>query len=164
MSSDELKDEGKRMRKGDEEGEKGDVKKSRQMDTTTRKGSGVEREDEMMEILKQLALNLREENEAISLDVKDIKSEQRIYAEELKELRAENQKLREENEAIRKESEQTKKQVRELSTRLDYLEKEKKKDNVIVTGLDIDAEEPEMLKLAMGKKVEETLQIQQLRS
>ncbi|CAG9827953.1 unnamed protein product [Diabrotica balteata] len=64
---------------------------------------------------------------------------------------AKNQKLKKENKAIRKESEQTKKEVRVLSTRLKYLEKEKKKDKVIVTGLDIDADESDELKSTMGK-------------
>ncbi|CAG9831559.1 unnamed protein product [Diabrotica balteata] len=79
MSSNKLTDEGKRMRRGDEEGEKEDFKRSRNVDRTPIKGSGVEMKDEMMEILKQLAL-----------DVKHIKRNQRVYAEELKEFRAEN--------------------------------------------------------------------------
>ncbi|KAF5273229.1 hypothetical protein FQA39_LY07560 [Lamprigera yunnana] len=98
-------------------------------------------EEELMDILKQLAV-----------DVKDIKRQQRIYAELLKAFRSDNERLRKENESIKKESE---------ITRTDYLEKEEKKDNVVVSGVRINAQEPErvfesmknMMKTALNIKV-----------
>ncbi|CAG9829935.1 unnamed protein product [Diabrotica balteata] len=81
------------MRRRDKEREKEVFKKSKKVDLMPIKGIGVEMKDEIMEILKQL-----------TLDVKDIKRKQIVYAEDLKELRAEKQKLKKENEAIRNKS------------------------------------------------------------
>ncbi|KAF5273804.1 hypothetical protein FQA39_LY00919 [Lamprigera yunnana] len=79
-------------------------KKSRKTPRTPRKTVKKEESNKMMDILKQLAV-----------DVKDIKREQSVYAEELKALRSDNERLRKENESIKKE------EVRELYGWIYYL-------------------------------------------
>lgn len=148
MSSDELTDEGKRRRESNYATDIQSFKKSKKLMRTPTKKEERDKDDKIMEILQQLAV-----------DVKDIKREQKIYTEELKKLREENEKLRNENITIRMENEQTKKEMKELGDRIEWLEKEKKKDNVVVSGIKMISQDPEVIKKDMQKVLSEALNL-----
>lgn len=147
MSSSELTDEGKKRRGGFEEEDNEVFKRSRRIQRTPVKKE-EDKTDKMMEILQQLAI-----------DVKEIKKEQKTCMQELIELRKENEILKKENETFRKESDQTRKELRELSNIVDILEREKKKNNVVVTGLRIDTQDPEILKGTMKSMLTRALDV-----
>ncbi|XP_050508105.1 uncharacterized protein LOC126885561 [Diabrotica virgifera virgifera] len=64
-----------------------------------------------------------------------------------------------ENEEIKKENEQAKRDVRNLTSRVEYLEKESKKDNVVITGVKIDTQDSDILKEVMENLIEKTMNI-----
>uniref|UniRef100_A0A6P7G7N1 Uncharacterized protein LOC114338714 n=1 Tax=Diabrotica virgifera virgifera TaxID=50390 RepID=A0A6P7G7N1_DIAVI len=148
MSSDELTDEGKRRREEGEDDESDPFKRSRRVERSPEKTGADRKIDRVMKLLEDLAS-----------DVKDIKREQGIYAEEIRALREENKKIMKENEEIKKENEQAKRDVRNLTSRVEYLEKESKKDNVVITGVKIDTQDSDILKEVMENLIEKTMNI-----
>lgn len=69
-------------------------------------------------------------------DVKDIKDEQKAYKEEIQQLKIENDQIRNENKEIRKE-------IKEIKTKMDKMEKEKRKNNIVIHGIEINSEKQE---------------------
>lgn len=72
-------------------------------------------------------------------DTKEIRADQKNYQEELKQIRRENGKLKEENENIRKEA-------NVMKTRIERLEKDRIKNNIIVTGMQWESKDRKKLK------------------
>lgn len=52
-----------------------------------------------------------------------------------------------------KESEYSSTDVRDFNNRIDWLEKEKKKDNVIVSGLKIETQDPVIIKYTLSNMI-----------
>lgn len=78
--------------------------------------------------------------ENMTKEVALIRTEQREFNEELRRLKDENETLKKENEKIKEESVQTKKVLVDLQTRIEFLEKEKRRNNLIISGLKIETE------------------------
>ncbi|XP_044745166.1 uncharacterized protein LOC123307027 [Coccinella septempunctata] len=66
--------------------------------------------------------------EVLMNDIKEIKTNQREYQEEMKRMKEENEKSKRENQMLKIE-------VKNIKTRLDNMENEKRRNNVVVSGL-----------------------------
>lgn len=76
--------------------------------------------DRVLEMLQQL-----------TLDVNQIKLEQSKTNKEFSEMRVENEQLRKENNKIKEENCMIKKEIQSINTRLEQLEKEKRRNNIV---------------------------------
>ncbi|KAK9712294.1 hypothetical protein QE152_g24954 [Popillia japonica] len=65
---------------------------------------------------------------------------------EIKRLTGENEELREENEVIRKENREIKEELKEQRRLMNIYEKDRKKSNLVLTGMTMGTEDPRALK------------------
>lgn len=154
MSSDgSLTDEGKRRREGNS-GETYELfKRSKKIiRTPDRKREEKEDNENKLDQIMKTLLNL-------ATDVKDIKNEQRTYSEEIKLLREENKKMMEENEKIIKENKEFKKELQEINARLEQVEKQSKKDNVVVSGVTMNTYDKDRIKEKIKNLFKQHLQV-----
>ncbi|KAF2887642.1 hypothetical protein ILUMI_18532 [Ignelater luminosus] len=100
------------------------------------------------------------------LDMKDLKNElkqirikQKECNEELKELKRESNMLKEENKIFKKNIE-IKTELKETTKSVEILEKEKRLNNVVVTGLKVDTSNSLALKEAMNDFVKQHLEVE----
>lgn len=152
-------EEGKRKRWGpDEEGSSDSVKKSKKSSSTPEKKrspgttKSKEKEDAKLDQVLSLLQNL-------TLEVNQIRQDQREYNEEIKKLKLENETRKQENSAITKECDEIKKELRETNIRLEQLEREKRRNNVVITGLTIANSNTTELKQEMEKFIQQKLEM-----
>ncbi|KAI4467852.1 hypothetical protein MML48_2g00014220 [Holotrichia oblita] len=93
-----------------------------------------------------------------TVDIHQMREEQETY-KELGILRKENEGVRKENARIKEEYALIKTNMEVLKERLVFLEKEKRKLNVVLTGIDIDFYQPEDLKSKMEEFIEHKLKV-----
>lgn len=118
---------------------------ARSPEKTSKNDDKIEKMMNMMQTMNQTLANL-------TTEMKEMRKEQREYKEEVKELRKENQKMKEKNEQL---------QCRniDLDDRLRRLENEKRRNNIIIQGIKIDADDKKVLKEASENVVERYLGI-----
>lgn len=114
--------------------------------TSGRMGDNIEK---MMKMMEKMGDKMEEMNR----EIKKTREEQREYREEMKQLRKENQKLMEENGKM-------KKIITELDNRLERLENGRRKNNIVVQGVRIETNNPEVLQNTIGNFLEKELQIE----
>ncbi|KAK4872005.1 hypothetical protein RN001_016129 [Aquatica leii] len=141
-------DDGKRKREVHDEKES--IAKSQKM----HKSPAISQQNE--EKLDQI-LNLLQN---LTLEVNQIRAEQREFQTELIELKAENKIIIKENANLKKDYEEMKKELRNTNTRLDQLEREKRRNNVVITGLKIENNKPENLKRKIKDFMQQKLGIE----
>lgn len=143
MDSDDYSaDEFKRKRDGEVEEEI--FRKSKRIQRTPKKGEGLENEDRLDKLMNMI--------KDLITEVKEIRREQQEYREGLK-------ILKEENAVIRKENEELKNVVKGLNTRMEQLDKKSRKNNIIVTGLEIDANDGNKIKENISSFMQQNLEI-----
>lgn len=95
----------------------------------------------------------------LTLEVNQIRTDQRKYNEEINKLKLENETIRKENNVIKKECEEIKTELRDTNTRLEQLEREKRRNNVVVSGLIIDNSNPADLREGMKNFIQQKLEV-----
>ncbi|KAI4463165.1 retrotransposon gag protein [Holotrichia oblita] len=110
------------------------------------------RADEKMDRMLEMMENMTKE-------VALIRTEQREFNEKLRRLKDENETLKKENEKIKEESVQTKKVLVDLQTRIEFLEKEKRRNNLIISGLKIETEKTEERKAEINGFIRRELNV-----
>ncbi|KAK4883927.1 hypothetical protein RN001_000198 [Aquatica leii] len=124
-------DDGKRKREIHDEKEI--IAKSQKMHKSPAKSQqNEEKLDQILNLLQNL-----------TLEVNQIRAEQREFQTELIELKAENEIIIKENANLKKRLRRNEKKLRNTNTRLEQLEREKRRNNVVITGLKIDNNKPE---------------------
>lgn len=103
-----------------------------------------------------LLINLVKE---LTVDTRQIKQDQEETKNEIKKIREENKQLMRENQEIKEENKSMKKHINEMEQRLERLEKEKRGNNVVVNGMNIDTADNKILKQAMERLFEKQLQV-----
>lgn len=88
--------------------------------------------------------------EEVMKDIKEIKQDQKQYYQELNKLKQENEMLKEENKKI-------KEKMNQIEGRLRSLEKEKVKNNIIISGLEIKEKDKTGLKHDIEYFIERTI-------
>lgn len=139
MESDEYTSEENKRRRNSRDTE--DVfRRSKKIMRSPRENKGEEKNWEtLMNMIKE-----------IMKDTKEIKLEQKNFQEEIVRMKQENNKIKEENREMKKE-------MKEMRDRLERMEREKIKNNIIVSGLEINAINGKELKEEIEKGITEKI-------
>ncbi|KAI4458825.1 hypothetical protein MML48_7g00006827 [Holotrichia oblita] len=126
--------------------DEGGKRKKSTKDKQTKRTPDTKHEDDdrlgkIMEMIRELKVDLKAEIRSIGTELKEIVQEVKI--------------LKQENITLRNENEQLKKEVYLINEKI---EKEKRKNNVIVQGIRIDTNEPDLLKEEMHQFMENELE------
>uniref|UniRef100_A0A1Y1M2F4 Uncharacterized protein n=1 Tax=Photinus pyralis TaxID=7054 RepID=A0A1Y1M2F4_PHOPY len=155
-NEDSSTDEGKRKRSKDEEEGSEDSSISRKETSSPDKkkihrspGKMEQKENAKIDQILGILQNL-------SIEVNQIRTDQREYNKELKKLKEENEMIRKENNSIKKEFKEMKEQLDETNERLERLERERRRNNVVVSGLELD-NDPSSLKEDIGNFIQQEL-------
>lgn len=105
--------------------------------------------DEKFEKILKLMQEMKTE---IKDEMKQIREDQKSYAMEMKKLKEENEDLRKENESIKAE-------LTEIKQNMESIDKEKRKNNIVLSGLKMDTNNQADLKKDMENFFQTNLQL-----
>ena len=131
MSSDEYTDDGKRRREESDEEEKQHRKVKKIFRTAVKNRDRNNKMEKVMETLQTLTEEIRE-----------LRKEQREYIEEMKDIKKENEILKQENSELRRKTDQ-------LEERVSKIERERRRNNVVIHGLKSEDQEEDNLKVVI---------------
>lgn len=146
MDSDDYTSEDSKRKRGEEDETFNRSKKTSRTPDKSQKNEGK------LDHLISLVQSLITETKQIRADQQDMKNE-------IKKLREENEKILMENQVINAENKNIRQKNRELEDRLEMLEREKRKNNVIINGMKMDVEDKKVLKEVMENMFEKEMQI-----
>lgn len=126
-------DEGKRKR--DNEIGRDIFKRSRRTIRTPKKGETQDNKEGSMEEIKEMMRNIFEE-------IKEMRKENKEYQEDMKLIKQENEKLKLEIENLRNRIEK----METIEQKVEKIEQDKRKNNLVITGLKINAKNNEEIK------------------
>lgn len=138
-------DDQARKRKTEGEEMEGASERSKRLIRTPKKthSGNEDKLDLILNAMKQMKTDLTNE-------IHQIREDHRVFAEEVGKLKLENAKLKNENKEIREELE-------EVKLTVERLDKERRKNNVVINGLKIDVEDKTTLKSYIEKFMEQKL-------
>uniref|UniRef100_A0A6P7FC70 Uncharacterized protein PF11_0207-like isoform X1 n=1 Tax=Diabrotica virgifera virgifera TaxID=50390 RepID=A0A6P7FC70_DIAVI len=134
-------DEGtkRKMREGDNENEEREEHaKSRKLSTNSPQKKYESKLDTIIEMMSKL-----------SNDVTEIKKDQKSSKEAIEQLIEDNRKLKNENKHLKQENKEIKEELKEIKENMEFMEKQRRKNNVVMNGLTIDTYEQGAIKEAM---------------
>lgn len=108
--------------------------------------------EENIELMMNMIRTMGDKINDMSTEVKQMREEHKEYKKEIIELRKENQKLHDENQKI-------KILATDMEDRIERLENDKRRNNVVLYGLDMDTNKPEVIKNAIDNFMQQELQI-----
>lgn len=108
--------------------------------------------EDNLETLMEMMRKMGEKINEMAAEIKETREEQKEYRKEMKDLIMENQNIKEENKKM-------KDIIRDMDTRLERMENEKRKNNVVVQGFKADTHNPEELKNNIAEFMEKELSI-----
>lgn len=117
------------------------------------------REDKKIDQLIQIIKEMKSEQKEILREVQEIKADQKTISEEIKNIKEENKELRRQNEIMKTENNEMKKELNELKKNLNWIEKESKKNNIILSGYTIQEKEQPAIKNEIIKFIQDHLNI-----
>ncbi|KAK5648823.1 hypothetical protein RI129_003715, partial [Pyrocoelia pectoralis] len=117
---------------------------------------GMSRQSPKSEDKLDLILEMMQE---LKSELVQVRNEQKRYSEDMDRLRTENANLWEENAKIRQENKDIKLEVTSIKHKLEWIEKEKRKNNIVVSGLTMDAEETTLVAV-MEKFLKDKLEVE----
>lgn len=164
MDSDDYStDENRRKREAQDE-VKGFSEGSKKTSRTPIKEKYMEESklDQMLKIIKDMKIGQNE----IKNEIQQMRTEQNKFNEEIKKLKEDNETLKKENIEIKKdnkrimlENNNTKADLENMKKTVDWMEKEKIKNNVVLKGLVMKTNNTDTLKEEVSKFIENRLQI-----
>lgn len=126
-------------------------------------GRTPERKQSNSDIKLDKILNLMHSMNTEILDIKremkEMREEQKDFKQEIVELKRENEVLKNKYEQTKNENEIMKKEIYGLKKDFEWIEKEKKENNVVITGLPIKTTNPNTLKKEVNDFIRENLEI-----
>ncbi|KAK9712841.1 hypothetical protein QE152_g24665 [Popillia japonica] len=87
------------------------------------------------------------------------REDQKVFNKEINHLKEENEKLKKENNIIKKELTNIKKELVDVKNEMNWIEKDKKKNRVVVKGLQINTSDTEVMKNSINNFIKEHLKI-----
>jgi len=159
-SDDYTTDEGKRKRDDIDEA----FRKSKKTVRSPKKGEESKHEmmETMMQLLNELTVNVKEikdkqyshseDMRLLKSELKKLREEQKQYTEEITSLREMNEKAAEEIKGLRSE-------LTVANDRLEKLERDKRKKNAVVYGINIDTDNQSKLKETMENFLDKELNV-----
>lgn len=156
MDSDDYStDDQTRKRKADVEVGCGFEKSKKTSRTPTRQARNEEDKlDKILELINAIKADQKEtrnEQKEIRRDIREIGEQQKSFNEELLRLREENEKLQQENRELKKENVEMRKEIEGIKKSVEILEKERKRNNVVMNGLKMDTSDPVALKEGINR-------------
>nr|CAI5854192.1 unnamed protein product [Callosobruchus analis] len=137
--SSQISEDGKR-RRSDDGSEMQAFSRSKKTARSPRKKE-EDKIDQMMILLQKIALDLQE----VKDEQKEIRKEQKNIQQELRQLKENYEAVRKESEYARKENKEMKAQIMELEVKVERMEKENKKDNIVMVGFGKEIKEEKLL-------------------
>ncbi|KAI4466575.1 hypothetical protein MML48_2g00000184 [Holotrichia oblita] len=116
-------------------------------------------EDKLDSILTMIK-NMSVDQKDIKTDEQKIREEQKLFNEQVMKLQKENENFKKENVVIREENRKIKEELQSIRISMDSLEKERKKNNIVITGLDTDTKEPQQLIATTKSFIRDNLEIE----
>ncbi|KAK9693716.1 hypothetical protein QE152_g34010 [Popillia japonica] len=102
---------------------------------------------------------MKQEQSEIKKEIQQIRAEQTFFREEVIKLKQENENLKKENDQITKDNIRTKKELKDLKNTVDWMEKERKENNIVVSGIQVHTSDPTVLKDTVETTVKKYLNI-----
>lgn len=118
--------------------------------------------DQILVMMREMSHDQKEmkkEQRDIKKETQEIMAQQKQFNEEIRRLKEENQFLKKENTEIRKENSEVRDELRNMKRVMEILEKESKKNNVVINGLKMTTNEPLVLKEHIKDFIKENLNI-----
>lgn len=127
---------------------------------TQRTPSKSERKDDdkLDQILKMM-IEMKSDQKLIKEEIHRIRTEQEDFKSEIKRLTRENEELKEENVIIRKENKEIKDEIKQQRRFMNIYEKDRKKTNIVLSGLSMDMEDPGSLTKAIENIIKKYLEL-----
>lgn len=115
--------------------------------------------DEKLELIINMIKEMKEDQSEIKEEIHQIRVQQREIKKVIGDIKEENEKLRKENEQIKNENREIRGKIKALENTVEWMEKEKRKNNIVMYGLKIDTNDSKTLKQATEKFMEQQLNI-----
>lgn len=109
--------------------------------------------NEKLDLLIEMITEMKTDQKKICLEQTEIK-------EEIRKIREENDLLKQENSKLRNENKKIVGKLEEMERRVEWIEKERRKNNIVITGLRIDTNDQEILKRKVGNMIEKEIEVQ----
>lgn len=152
-SDDYITDEGKKRYANDYL--EGHFEKSKKTARTPTKQKT--REEDKLDTLISMVKDMKEDQTLIKNELQQLRIEQKIFSDEIVSIKKENELLWEENNLIKQENTKIKQELNELRKNMEWMEKDKKKNNVLVSGMDLDKIGNENIKDTIEEFIEKNL-------
>ncbi|KAF2892016.1 hypothetical protein ILUMI_14157 [Ignelater luminosus] len=98
-----------------------------------------EKLDVLIKIIHEMKMEIKAEIKQVGEELQQVREEQKEYYKEV-------EKLKMINETIRRENKEIKQELERIKNNMEWVEKEKRKNNIVMNGLKIDSEDPTRLK------------------
>lgn len=158
MDSDEYSTDENKRKRGEKEEDENIFNRSKKTNRSPIKEKRREeiKMDRMLDLLQKL-----------SQDMEELKIDQRKTSVSLEKINnkiikitEENERIKKENQDIKDENNKIKEELRKMSTRMEQLDKEKRANNIVIQGIEMDAYKVEILKEAMARFIKDNLEIE----
>lgn len=120
---------------------------------TTKSRKSPEKRDKMEETLSKIMKMIDDFRTDIKQDLQNIREEQKDFWKEVKEIK-------EENEFLKKENNEVKKELQLLKGKIDLMDKEKRRNNIIIQGIPITTYEEGVIKERMNRLLKDNLELE----
>lgn len=154
-SDDYVTDESKKRSAEDNLG--GRVEKSRKTHRTPTKQQRME--EDKLDTLISMMKDMKQDQTLIKNELQQLRIEQKKFSDEIMSIKKENELLREENNIIKQENMKIKQDMNDLKKNMEWLEKDKKKNNIVMSGLDVDKINNETMKTTLENFISKNLKV-----
>ncbi|KAK4875483.1 hypothetical protein RN001_011905 [Aquatica leii] len=120
---------------------------------TQRSPNKTQSDDGKLDLLVKMVQGLTE-------DVKLVRIQQEQYNVEMLKIQEENAKLRKENDNIKKENQEIKKELTEIRRNFEVIDKENRKNNIVIQGMKIRTNETGTIIPQVEKFIEDYLEVE----
>lgn len=145
-------DESTKRRRDDDEREEDVGKKSRKVGRSPSKGM-EDKLDRIVKMMEDMTMQMSD----MKGDMKAMRREQKEFKEEIMMLKRENKELKEKYEEIKQEKDEMKKQLNEVRKNMEWAEKDRKRNNIVVTGMTVDTKNAGSMKQTIEHFIEKNL-------
>lgn len=149
-SDDYTTDEGNKRRREEGEDDQAFGRSAKIIRTPTKINK---KNDEKLDLIIGMMKDLKLETQQIRRELED-------YREEISSIKKENEVLRQENIEIKTENKGIKEELGQLRNKMEWIEKEKRRNNVVVMGLEVNYENGKTIKENMETMLKEELQVE----
>lgn len=111
--------------------------------------------DKLLQLMEDMSTEMKD----IKKELKETRTELRETNKEIKILKKENDDIKRKYEEMKKQNEEIHKEMRIVKNNMDYIEKEMKRNNIVISGVNIDTKDPKMLQQDMNNFMERKLGI-----